>query len=130
LRNSFATVVQTSDRIIEAEKNGANMDLQSQAENESTRRTRSKLEAHREAILALRRKHWTYRQIAHWLNEHGVPVTFPSVYRFCERAIARRPRSSNPFPAIESAGEPAAFSTPTPPTTTKPKNQYRFNTDI
>jgi len=106
------------------------MDLQSQAENESTRRTRSKLEAHREAILALRRKHWTYRQIAQWLNEHGVPVTFPSVYRFCERAIARRPRSSNPFPAIESAGEPASFSIPTPPTTTKPKNQYRFNTDI
>jgi hypothetical protein len=122
--------VQTSDRIIEAEKNGANMDLQSQAENESTRRTRSKLEAHREAILALRRKHWTYRQIAHWLNEHGVPVTFPSVYRFCERAIARRPRSSNPFPAIESAEETASFPIPTPPTTTKPNKQYRFNMDI
>ena len=78
------------------------MDLQSQAENESTRRTRSKLEAHREAILALRRKHWTYRQIAQWLNKHGVPVTFSSVYRFCEQAIARRPRSSSPLPAIES----------------------------
>jgi len=130
LRNSFATVVQTSDRIIGAEKNGANMDLQSQAENESMRRTRSKLEAHREAILVLRRKHWTYRQIAQWLNEHGVPVTFPSVYRFCEQAIARRPRSNNPFPAIESAEEPASFPIATPPTTTKPKNQYRFNMDI
>ena len=83
------------------------MNLQPQAENESPRRTRSKLEAHREAIFALRRKHWTYRQIAKWLNEHGISVTFPSVYRFCERAIARRPRNGSPqteypFPGSES----------------------------
>jgi len=103
------------------------MNLESQAENESSRRTRSKLEAHREAIFALRRKHWTYRQIAKWLNEHGVLVTFPSVYRFCERAIARRPRNSSPL-EIEQA---TPIFTPKPqPTTTKPTNQYRFNLDI
>jgi hypothetical protein len=130
LRKVSAKFAQTSDRIIWAEKTDTNMNLDSQAENESPRRTRSKLEAHREAIFALRRKHWTYDQIAKWLNERGVQTTLTSVYRFCERAIVRRPRSSSPFPAIESAGEPAAFSTPTPPTTTKPKNQYRFNTDI
>ena len=71
------------------------MNLQPQAEIEPARKTRSKLEAHREAIFALRRKHWSYRQIAKWLNEHGISVTFPSVYRFCERAIARRPRGSS-----------------------------------
>ncbi len=101
------------------------MNLQSAAENESPRKTRSKLEAHREAIFALRRKHWTYRQIANWLNEHGVSVTFPSVYRFCERAIARRPRNATPL-EIEPA---APIFTPKPqPTTTT--NQYRFNLDI
>jgi len=103
------------------------MNLQSAAENESPRRTRSKLEAHREAIFALRRKHWTYRQIAKWLSEHGVVVTFPSVYRFCERAIARRPRNAGP---LEVEQQNSIF-TPTPqPTTIKTTNQYRFNLDI
>ena len=105
------------------------MNLQPQAENELPRRTRSKLEPHREAIFALRRKHWSYRQIAQWLNEHGVPVTFPSVHRFCERAIARRPRNSH---APEIAEEKPAF-TPTPPTTTineRTTSKYRFNLDI
>ena len=78
-----------------AQKSETKMNLQPQAENESARRTRSKLEAHREAIFALRRKHWTYGQIAKWLNERGVQTTLTSVYRFCERAIARRPRSKS-----------------------------------
>ena len=105
------------------------MNLQQQAENELPRRTRSKLEAHREAIFALRRKHWSYRQIARWLNEHGVPVTFPSVQRYCQRAIARRPRSSN---APETTDEKPAF-TQTPQTTTineRTTSKYRFNLDI
>jgi hypothetical protein len=119
--------VQTSDGIIGAEKPEQKMNLQPQAEIEPARRTRSKLEAHREAIFALRRKHWTYRQIAKWLNEHGVLVTFPSVYRFCERAIARRPRNSSPL----EVGQAAPIFTPTPqPTTNKTSNQYRFNLDI
>jgi len=104
------------------------MNLQAAAENESPRKTRSKLEAHREAIFALRRKHWTYRQIAKWLNEHGVLVTFPSVYRFCERAIARRPRNTSPL-EVEQA---APVFTPKLQTTTnqKPMQKHRFNLEI
>ena len=102
------------------------MNLQPQAENESARRTRSKLEAHREAIFALRRKHWTYGQIAEWLNEHGVPAR------------------SHPFIVSASGQSPAGHAAavrlklnrqhqfslqhrkPQPNQT----NQYRFNLDI
>lgn len=99
------------------------MDLQKTAESESERRTRSKLEPQREAIFALRRKHWTYDQIAKWLGEHGVSVTLTTVYRFCERAIARRPRNANPPQAVE--GEPLSVPPPT-----KQTNRYRFKIDI
>ncbi|HVM51141.1 MAG TPA: hypothetical protein VMU04_24140 [Candidatus Acidoferrum sp.] len=99
------------------------MDLQKTAECESERRTRSKLEPHREAIFALRRKHWSYDQIAKWLGEHGVSVTLTTVYRFCERAIARRPRNANPPQAVE--GEPLSVPPPT-----KQTNRYRFKIDI
>jgi hypothetical protein len=114
-----------------SEQKGPNnkMNLQPQAENELPRRTRSKLEAHREAIFALRRKHWSYRQIAQWLDEHGVPVTFPSVQRFCQRAIARRPRSSN---APEVAEDKPVFI-PTLQTQTNNERttlKHRFNLDI
>jgi hypothetical protein len=128
LRNCYATVAQTSDGIIGAKKTKTKMNLQSAAENESPRKTRSKLEAHREAIFALRRKHWTYRQIAKWLNEHGVLVTFPSVYRFCERAIARRPRNTSP---LEVEQEPPIFTpTPQPTTNQTPMQKHRFNLEI
>jgi DNA invertase Pin-like site-specific DNA recombinase len=127
LRKFTAKFAQTSDGIIGAEKPKQKMNLQPQAEIEPARRTRSKLEAHREAIFALRRKHWTYGQISAWLNERGVSTTLTSVYRFCERAIARRPRNSSPL-EVEQA---APNFTPTPqPTTTKTTNQYRFNLDI
>ena len=99
------------------------MNLQSAAKAEMERRTRSKLEPHREAIFTLRRKHWTYRQIARGLNEHGVRVTFSSVHRFCQRAIASRPRSANPLEALE--GEPPSI--PQPTTQTK---KHRFNMDV
>jgi hypothetical protein len=105
------------------------MNLQQQAENETPRRTRSKLEAHREAILALRRKHWTYGQIAQWLNERGVTTTLTSVYRFCDRAIARRPRTSAAPLVIE---EQLDFM-PTPQTTTineRTPLKHRFNLEI
>jgi len=104
------------------------MNLRQHAETEPTRRTRSKLEAHREAILALRRKHWTHRQIAEWLNARGVQITLSAVHRFCQRAIARRPRGSMP----EIADEKPIFI-PTPQTQTSqpvPVRQHRFNTDI
>src|ERR1700722_17935218 len=97
------------------------MNLQPQAEAERDRRTRSKLEPHREAIFTLRRKHWTHRQIAEWLNEHGVTITLSSVQRLCERPTAGRPRNGRPLSVAES------FSIQTPPT----KNiQHRFNLEI
>ncbi|MGH7989640.1 MAG: hypothetical protein ACREDS_05510 [Limisphaerales bacterium] len=94
------------------------------------RRTRSRLEAQREAIFTLRRKHWTYRQIAQWLKEHGVSVTAPSVFRFCERAIARRPRAGSSAPEAPEE-QPAFIPIPQPqPNQTEPVKKHRFNTDI
>jgi hypothetical protein len=112
------------------------MNLQPQAENEAARRTRSKLESHRDAIIELRRKHWTHRQIAGWLNERGVNITLSAVHRFCQRSIARRPRGNNlsQLPSNDLEGEP--ISIPTPQTNikqiipNKPTSQYRFNLEI
>ncbi len=103
------------------------MNLQKVAESEKERRTRSKLEPHREAIFTLRRKHWTYGEIAKWLNEHGVSITLSSVHRFCERAIARRPRDGNSPQASESE----ILTVPRPTTQTKTElKKYRFNLEI
>src|ERR1041384_4011796 len=98
------------------------MNLQSAAESEKERRTRSKLELHREAIFALRRKHWTYGEIAEWLNDHGVRVTLSSVHRYGQRAVARRPRAGSEPQALENI--PFSISQTTTPT--EPK-KYRFN---
>lgn len=104
------------------------MNLQPAAQAEQERRTRSKLEPHRDAILTLRRKHWTYRQIAKWLNDHGVAISFPAVYRFCERTIARRPRNAGTSATtILDTLKSQPFSIPqTTQTKTEPK-KYRFN---
>jgi hypothetical protein len=99
------------------------MNLQSAAENEKERRTRSKLESHREAIFTLRRKHWTYGEIARWLNQHGVSVTLSSVHRYCQRAVARRPRAGSEPQVLENI--PFSISQTTQ-TKTEPK-KYRFN---
>ena len=99
------------------------MNLHTAADAEKERRTRSKLEPHREAIFTLRRKHWTYGEIAGWLNEHGVSITLSSVHRYCTRAVARRPRNANPLQALESEH----LSDPQPPTQTK---KHRFNLDV
>jgi hypothetical protein len=46
---------------------------------------RSKLEAHRAAICELRRKGWTFAQIANWLKERRVGATTSNVHRlFCK----------------------------------------------
>ena len=106
------------------------MNLQQAAQAEQERRTCSKLEPHREAILMLRRKHWTYRQIAKWLNEHGVATSHPAVYYFCERTIASRPRHAGvSTAAIPDSSENESHSiskTTTTPTKPEPK-KYRFN---
>jgi hypothetical protein len=101
------------------------MDLHKAAETETEHRPASKLDPHREAIFTLRRKHWTYRQIAKWLNERGVSVTLSSVHRYCQRAVARRPRK--PLQNLES--EPLSISQTTT-TQTKPQRKYRFNFDV
>ena len=100
------------------------MNLQPAAEAEKERRTRSKLEPHREAIFTLRRKHWTHGEIAKWLNRHGVSITLSSVHRFCERAVARRPRADSEPQALENT--PFSIPQTTTQTTSEPK-KYRFN---
>ncbi len=104
------------------------MNLQQQADSESERRTRSKLEAQREAILALRRKHWTHKEIAQWLNQRGVEITLSSVHRFCQRAVARRPRTSSVPEAAEE--KPIFIPTPQPQPNKPTPTKYRFNLDI
>ena len=107
------------------------MNLQSQAENEVARRTRSKLETQREAILELRRKHWTHRQIADWLNERGVKITLSAVHRFCQRSIARRSRHHNPLEIEqEKTNFIPALHPPNQPTNEIQKTTHRFNLDI
>jgi hypothetical protein len=104
------------------------MDLQYSAEAEPERRTRSKLEPHREAIFTLRRKHWTYAAIAKWLNERGVAITLSSVQRFCERAVARRPRADTTPPALEGKAH-SISATKTTSAQTEPV-KHRFKLDI
>jgi transposase len=43
---------------------------------------RSKLERYRATICELRRKGWTFAQIANWLKERGVGATTSNVHRF------------------------------------------------
>lgn len=105
------------------------MNLQPAAQAEPERRTRSKLEPHREAILTLRRKHWTYRQIAKWLNEHDITISYPAVYYFCERTIAHRPRAAGTATAAipdTLERQPRSIPKTTTETKTEPK-KYRFN---
>jgi hypothetical protein len=102
------------------------MDLQKTAQAEAERRTRSKLEPHREAIFTLRRKHWTYGQIARWLNEHGVSVTLSSVHRYCQRAISRRLRAGAQLQPLENI--PFSISQTATQTNSEPK-KYRFNVE-
>ena len=100
------------------------MNLHQAAEAEKERRTRSKLEPHREAIFTLRRKHWTYGEIARWLNEYGISVTLSSVHRYCQRAVARRPRAGSESKALENI----PFSIPQTATQTKTgPSKHRFN---
>lgn len=103
------------------------MDLQPSAESEPERRTRSELEPHREAIFTLRRKHWTYSEIAKWLNERGVNITLSSVHRYCQRAVALRPRADTK-PQAENKAR-SISSTKTTPAQTEP-GKHRFNLDI
>ena len=63
-----------------------------------------------------------------WLNERGVTVTLSSVHRYCQRAVARRPRADDaPQPLANTA---FAISKPTTNQETQTKTgpeKFRFN---
>jgi intein-encoded DNA endonuclease-like protein len=106
------------------------MSLKQQAEGERERRSRSRLEPHREAILTLRKKHWSYRQIAQWLKERGVTISHPAVFHFCERNLARRPRhtevTAEPIPK-PLEGRPLSIPKPQTIETKTEPTKHRFN---
>jgi hypothetical protein len=53
--------------------------------------TKGTLEAHREAILLLRSKRYTWREIAEFLAERGVQTDHTKIYRLINKAKTRTP---------------------------------------
>lgn len=97
--------------------------LLAEAQSAPFRPGRSKLEMHRDVICELRRKCWTYAEIAGWLKMHGVDATTSNVHRFFQtikysksRTVAATP------PPVPPAPLPTA-----PIESGKPKRQIRFN---
>ena len=80
---------------------------------------RSKLETYRAAISELRRKRWTFAEIADWLRERGVSATTSNVHRFF--------RQSNPIPQSIETVRAQAAPPPASVEAEKPKRKIRFN---
>ncbi|HAM72781.1 MAG TPA: hypothetical protein DCM86_14155 [Verrucomicrobiales bacterium] len=99
-------------------------DLAAIASSEVLHRTRSRLEPHREAIATLRRKRWTFAQIARWLREHGVNVTPSSVHRFWRKRSSVDPMEDPPASALPLS-KTSVSRQPQPQ-----KQKHRFNLDI
>jgi IS30 family transposase len=100
-------------------------ELLAQAQAAPEGNPRSKLENHCAAIFELRRKHWTYQKIAHWLKERGVTITPSSIFRFCR---SRKGTPKNPaleLPLVKAESLPASQTE-----SSKPKRKYRFNLDV
>jgi transposase len=97
--------------------------LLTEAQSAPVRPSRSKLETYRAAIGELRRKRWTFAEIAAWLRERGVSATTSNVHRFF--------RQTKPMPQTV---EPTAAPTSSPPTAPveaeKPKRKIRFNIPV
>jgi transposase len=94
--------------------------LLAEARSAPFRPGRSKLEMHRDVICELRRKHWTYADIAGWLKMRGVDATTSNVHRFFQTikySKTRLTESAPPPPPM-----PAAPIVPE-----KPKRKIRFN---
>jgi transposase len=93
--------------------------LLTEAQSAPAKPSRSKLETHRAAISELRRKRWTFAEIAEWLRERGVSATTSNVHRFF--------RQSKPTPL--SLEQVRAQSAPpsAPVDAEKPKRKIRFN---
>jgi transposase len=81
--------------------------------------SRSKLEIHRAVISELRRKRWTFAEIAAWLRERGVDATTSNVHRFFRQCKSTPPR-------VEPIRlQPAPPSVPA--NAEKPKRKIRYN---
>jgi transposase len=90
-----------------------------EAQSASVKPSRSKLETYRATISELRRKRWTFAEIADWLRERGVSATTSNVHRFF--------RQSKPMPpSIESVRAQSAPPS-APVDAEKPKRKIRFN---
>jgi len=62
--------------------------LLTEAQSAPVKSSRSKLETYRAAISELRRKRWTFAEIADWLRERGVSATTSNVHRFFRQTHA------------------------------------------
>jgi hypothetical protein len=97
--------------------------LLDEAQSAPVKPSRSKLEIHRAAIGELRRKRWTFGEIAEWLKERGVSATTSNVHRFF--------RQSKPMPpSIGPAPAPPIPPPPAPVEAEKPKRKIRYNIPI
>jgi len=73
---------------------------------------RSKLEPHTDVIGALRRKRFTYREIAQFLRDHLAITVAPSTIHDFVRIRRRRGKRSDPSTGEQSASPPNRFSAP------------------
>jgi transposase len=90
-----------------------------EAQSAPAKPSRSKLETHRAAISELRRKRWTFAEIAEWLRERGVSATTSNVHRFF--------RQSKPTPPSIEPVRAQSAPPPAPVDAEKPKRKIRFN---
>jgi len=96
--------------------------LLEEAQSAPAKPSRSKLETHRAVIGELRRKRWTFAEIAGWLRERGVSATTSNVHRFF--------RQSKPIlQPVEPVRAPSA-PPPAPVDAEKPKRKIRYNIPI
>jgi transposase len=93
--------------------------LLAEAQSAPGKPSRSKLETHRAAISELRRKRWTFAEIADWLRERGVSATTSNVHRFF--------RQSKPTPPSLEPVRAQSAPPPAPVDAEKPKRKIRFN---
>lgn len=73
---------------------------------------RSKLEAHADVITVLRRKRYTYREIAHFFQEHLAITVAPSTIHDFLRVRRRRGKRSAVFGGDQPAKEATPVSRP------------------
>ncbi len=93
-----------------------------EAQSAPAKPSRSKLETHRAAISELRRKRWTFVEIAGWLRERGVTATTSNVHRFF--------RQSKPMPPSVETVRAKSAPPPVPVDADKPKRKIRYNIPI